>query len=371
VYFFVYSNDTIEYDIRQKGEITMQYLTRQELSDQIEIQRDTIRAALKEYSHASIAHSVWQLVNSVVPFILLWALGAYVYIHYSFWPLLLITPLAAGFMVRTFIIFHDCCHGSFFEAKAANNWVGRVLGVLVLTPYDYWKHDHSVHHATAGNLDKRGVGDVATWTVDEYQSKPWSARLVYRLMRGPIMLLAVGPFFVFAVVHRFWRAEVGRREKASVFFTDIALFAVIALLIGLVGWRAFLAVQIPILWFGTLGGVWLFYVQHNFEGTYWERQPSWDFYKAGLLGSSFYKLPAVLNWFTGNIGFHHIHHLAPKVPNYNLPKAQVAHPIFQQVRPLTFRRSLKSLGYRFWDEEQKMMVGFSAITAPRAQSSVE
>jgi len=348
----------------------MQFPTLPELSYQIEIQRDAIRAALKPYSHASIPCSVWQLVNSLVPFFLLWGLAAYLYLNYSFWPLLIITPLAAGFMVRAFIIFHDCCHGSFFQSKAANDWVGRLLGLLVFTPYDHWKHNHSVHHATAGNLDKRGVGDVQTWTVDEYRSKAWYARLGYRLMRHPLVLLTVGPLLVFTIGHRFWTSTSGRSEKLSVVFTNIALVLILALLMLLIGWRAFLAVQLPLLWIASICGVWLFYVQHNFDGTYWERSQSWDFYKAGLMGSSYYKLPALLNWFTGNIGFHHIHHLAPKIPNYYLRRALASAPIFQQVRPLTIWRSLKSLGYRLWDEEQKMMVGFSALASRQPRSSL-
>lgn len=344
----------------------MQFPDLSELSRQIETQQNTIRSALKPYSHASVPRSVWQLINTLVPFFFLWALAAYIYSHYAFWPLLLITPLAAGFMVRAFIIFHDCCHGSFFQSKAANDWVGRVLGVIVFTPYEYWKHSHSIHHASAGDLDKRGVGDVTTWTVDEYRSKAWYARWGYRLMRHPMFLLTIAPLLMFALVQRTWRPGVGRREKLSVIYTNIALVVVIACLIWWIGWQAFLAVELPILWIATVSGVWLFYVQHNFEGTYWERHPSWNFYKAGLLGSSYYKLPTVLNWFTGNIGFHHIHHLAPKIPNYFLPRVHAAAPIFQQVPPLTIARSLKSLRYRLWDEEHKIMVGFNVLANRRA-----
>lgn len=338
----------------------MKFPTSQELSDQIETQQKAIRAVLKQYSHASIPKSIWQIINTLVPFFLLWAFAAYVYLNYAFWPLLLIIPLAAGFMVRAFIIFHDCCHGSFFQSKTANDWLGRLLGVIVFTPYEYWKHSHSIHHASAGDLDKRGVGDVSTWTVDEYRSKPWYARLGYRLMRQPLFLFTAGPLLMFVLVQRIWRPGAGQREKLSVIYTNIALVLVVTFLIWLVGWKAFLVVQLPILWIATVSGVWLFYVQHNFEGTYWERHASWNFYKAGLLGSSYYQLPALLNWFTGNIGFHHIHHLAPKIPNYYLPRVHFSAQLFQLVRPLTIARSLKSLGYRLWDEERKMMVGFNA-----------
>lgn len=335
--------------------------TYQDFSQQIATQRANIREVLARYSHPSIPRSVWQMVNTLVPFFAMWALAAYTYNHFSYWVTLVPIVLAAGFMVRAFILFHDCCHGSFFESRTANDWVGRILGVIVFTPYDYWKHDHSVHHATAGNLDKRGVGDVPTWTVEEYNSKPWYARLGYRLMRHPVILLTVVPFYVFAISHRFWLPNAGKRERASVIYSNLALAVVIALVIWLVGWKAFLAIQLPVLAISSTAGLWLFYVQHNFDGTYWERQANWDFYQAGLLGSSFYKLPAVLNWFTGNIGYHHIHHLSPKIPNYYLPKVHFSLPIFQQVQPLTLLRSLKSLGYRLWDEKSKMLVGFNVL----------
>ena len=333
----------------------------QDFARQIEVQRASIRETLARYQKPSIPRSTWQLVNTLAPFFGLWAAAAYVYQHYSYWFVLPLVILAAGFMVRAFIIFHDCCHGSFFASKEANDIVGRILGVFVFTPYDYWKHDHAVHHATAGNLDKRGVGDVPTWTVAEYHSKPWYARLGYHLMRNPFILLTAVAFYVFAISHRFWLPGVGKREKWSVIYTNLALAVVIAGLIWLVGWQAFLAIQLPLLLMASSGGIWLFYVQHNFEGTYWEHQKEWDFYQAGLFGSSYYKLPAVLNWFTGNIGYHHIHHLSPRSPNYYLPKVQKDHPLFEQVRPLTLLRSLKSLSYRLWDENRKMLVGFNVL----------
>jgi omega-6 fatty acid desaturase (delta-12 desaturase) len=345
----------------------MQMPDYQEFARQIAAQRANIREILAGYQKPSIPRSVWQLVNTLAPFFGLWAAAAYVYQHFSYWFALPLVVLAAGFMVRAFIIFHDCCHGSFFESKTANDLVGRLLGVIVFTPYDYWKHDHSVHHATAGNLDKRGVGDVPTWTVEEYRAKPWYARLGYRLMRNPLILLTAVAFYIFAISHRFWLPGVGEREKRSVIYTNLGLAALIAGLIWLVGWQAFLAIQLPLLLIASAGGIWLFYVQHNFEGTYWEHQKEWDFYQAGLFGSSYYKLPAVLNWFTGNIGYHHIHHLSPRIPNYYLPKVHKDNPIFQQVQPLTVLRSLKSLSYRLWDEERKVLVGFNVLRNNRQQ----
>jgi omega-6 fatty acid desaturase (delta-12 desaturase) len=339
----------------------MQFPSYSDLAGQIETQRSNIREILNQYSRPNISRSVWQMINTLVPFFAMWALAAYVFKNYSFWWMLPVTVLAAGFMVRAFIIFHDCCHGSYFQRKAANDIVGRMLGIIVFTPYDYWKHDHAVHHASAGNLDKRGVGDVPTWTIEEYESKPWYARMGYRLMRHPVILFTFVAFYVFAISHRFWLPGVGRREKESVIFTNLGIAAVLGVLTWLLGWQTVLAVQLPVLMMAAVGGLWLFYVQHNFEDTYWERQENWDFYKAGLLGSSYYQLPAILNWFTGNIGFHHIHHLSPKIPNYNLPKVHRQHEIFQQVKPLTMWRSLKSLTYRLWDEEKQAMVGFNVL----------
>lgn len=329
-----------------------------QLAQQIDQKRETIRKILASYQKPSISRSVWQLANTLVPFFVSWALTALVFNRFSYWLALPLALFTAGFMVRAFIIFHDCTHGSFFQSKTANDLVGRVLGVLVFTPYDYWKHEHNIHHATAGNLDKRGTGDVPTWTVEEYRSKPWYARLGYRLLRNPFFLLTAVAFYIFAISHRFWLPGTGQREKASVIYTNLALALALGLLVWALGWQTVLAVQGTVLLLAASGGLWLFYVQHNFEDTYWERQDAWDFYKAGLLGSSFYKLPAILNWFTGNIGYHHIHHLSPRIPNYNLPRVHSADPIFQQVEPLTLWRSFKSLSYRLWDERQNKLVGF-------------
>lgn len=336
-----------------------------DFAQQIDTQRASIRETLGRYQKPSVSRSVWQLLNTLVPFFATWAAAAYVYQNFSYWFVIPLVILAAGFMIRAFIIFHDCCHGSFFASKQANDIVGRVLGVITFTPYDYWKHDHSVHHATAGNLDKRGVGDVPTWTVEEYLSKPWYWQLGYRLMRHPLILLTFVAFYIFAISHRFWLPDAGWREKKSVIYTNIALAIVLAGLVWLLGWQTVLAVQLPVLALASAAGIWLFYVQHNFEGSWWERQQDWDFYKAGLLGSSYYKLPAVLNWFSGNIGYHHLHHLSPRIPNYYLRKAHQDHPLFQQVRPLTFLRSLKSLSYRLWDENRKMLVGFNVLRNKR------
>jgi omega-6 fatty acid desaturase (delta-12 desaturase) len=317
------------------------------------------QAIVARYATPDTWRSIWQIINSTVPFIALWVLMVYS-LRFGYWLTLLLAFLAAGFMVRMFIIFHDCCHGSFFKSRRANAVVGNILGVLTLTPFDHWKHSHAVHHATAGDLDRRGTGDVLTLTLKEYLALPWYKKLGYRIMRNPLILFTIGSLLVFVVTHRFYSPKSGKREKASVLWTNLALAALVALLCWLVGWQAFLLVELPILFIACSAGVWLFYVQHNFDQTYWERHEKWEFFKAGMNGSSFYKLPAVLNWFTGNIGYHHIHHLGPRIPNYKLPHAYKENPIFH-VRPLTIPLSLKSLGYRLWDEERKMLVGFNVL----------
>jgi omega-6 fatty acid desaturase (delta-12 desaturase) len=321
---------------------------------------------VKRYSFPETWRSIWQVFNSLVPFIVLWYL-AYRSLDVGYWlTLLLIVPMA-GFMTRMFIIFHDCCHGSFFKTARANDLMGLVLGVFVFTPYYEWKHDHAIHHATAGDLDRRGIGDVYTMTVDEYLASPWYKKVGYRILRNPLFLFTISSLFVFVVAHRFWRPESGRRERNSVIWTNIALAAVAMWIILEIGLKAFLLIQVPLMLVVSSAGVWLFYVQHNFDPTYWERHADWEFFNAGMDGSSFYKLPKVLQWFTGNIGFHHIHHLSPKIPNYKLEECHVENPEFQ-IEPLTFKDSLKSLFFRLWDEKQKMLVGWEVLKKYRTRN---
>jgi omega-6 fatty acid desaturase (delta-12 desaturase) len=317
------------------------------------------REILASYQQPDVWRSLWQLANSLVPFIGVWYLMV-LSLRVSYALTLALAVLAAGFMMRTFIIFHDCGHGSFFKSRRANDIVGIITGILTFTPYFHWRHDHAIHHATAGDLDRRGVGDVKILTVREYLDLPRWRRWIYRLLRNPLFMFTIGSFLVFTVVHRFYRSGSGRRERLSVHYTNLALAGLIALLIYLIGWREFLMIQVPILVIATSVGVWLFYIQHNFEGTYWERRERWDFIKVGLQGSSFYKLPAILQWFSGNIGFHHIHHLNARIPNYLLEKCHRENPIFQ-VKPLTMLSSLRSLRLRLWDEENQKMVGYEAL----------
>lgn len=324
------------------------------------------QAIVSKYATPDTWHSIWQILNSAVPFFLMWILMAYS-LRIGYWLTLLLAFPTAGFMVRMFIIFHDCCHGSFFRDHRANEIVGNMLGLLVWTPFYQWKRDHSIHHATAGDLDRRGTGDVLTLTVTEYLALPWYKKFGYRILRNPMILFTVGSFIDFVILQRFPTASAGKRERTSVWWTNAALVAVIVILCNTVGWQTFLLVEIPILLIATSVGVWLFYVQHNFDGTYWARHEQWEFFKAGVTGSSFYKLPAILNWFTGNIGYHHIHHLSPKIPNYKLPIAYKENPLFQ-IQPLTIVKSMKSLGYRLWDEERKMLVGFNVLRNYRSKS---
>jgi acyl-lipid omega-6 desaturase (Delta-12 desaturase) len=277
----------------------------------------------------------------------------------SYWITLAIAVLAAGFMVRIFIIFHDCGHGSFFASRQANAIVGTITGIITFTPYHQWRYDHAVHHATAGDLDRRGVGDVWTLTVAEYRSSPLRVRLSYRLFRHPLVMLGLGGIGIFGLRQRFPSGTGGRRERMSVYGTDLAL-AAIWLLAGMtMGLRAFLQIQLPILILGTAGGIWLFYVQHQFRGVRWSRHDSWNYYQAAIEGASFYRLPKVLQWFTGNIGFHHVHHLSPRIPNYLLEECHNAVPELREQPALTLAGSLSSLSLRLWDEENQRLVGFA------------
>jgi len=323
------------------------------------------QSVTSKYAFPETWRSLWQVANSLVPFFIGWYL-MYRSLEVGYWLTLILAIPTAGFMVRLFIVFHDCCHGSFFKSMKANDRMGLVLGVLVLTPFYQWKHSHAIHHATAGDLDRRGVGDVYTMTVDEYLTAPWWKKLGYRVMRNPFILLGFGAVIVFVVTHRFWEKNAGKRERSSVIWTNIAIAAVVAWLVIEIGWAAFLMIELPILLFACGAGVWLFYVQHNFDPTYWERHAEWEFFNAGMDGSSFYKLPKLLQWFTGNIGFHHIHHLSPKIPNYKLEQCHNENPEFQ-IEPLTVRESLKSLYFRLWDEKERMLVGWKVLRKYKPQ----
>jgi len=319
-----------------------------------------------KYQTADGWKSLRQVANTFIPYFVLWYV-MYRSLEVSYWLTLALAPLAGGFLVRIFIIFHDCGHESFFNSARANHILGSIAGVLAFTPYYAWRHAHAVHHATAGNLDRRGVGDVLTLTVKEYQQRSWWGRLAYRVYRNPLVMLLIGSQIVFLIVHRIPPRAAKKRERNSVHWTNLALLIQIVGLSLLIGFDKFVLVQLPLNVIAGIVGVWMFYVQHQFEGTYWTRQPQWDYVTAALRGSSYYKLPKVLQWFTGNIGLHHLHHLSPRIPNYNLQPCLDANPPFQQVDALTLRASFKSMFLKLWDEEQGRLVGFKHLAPPRVE----
>lgn len=334
----------------------------------LENARTTWRKTVEKYQDPNLGRSLFQVANSLIPYFIIWGIMI-LSSRISFWLTLIIAIPAAGFMVRIFIIFHDCGHGSFFKSHRANDILGIITGIITFTPYYQWRRDHAIHHASAGNLDKRGVGDVLTITVDEYLALPWWKKIGYRILRWPPFMFSIGSMFVFLVAHRFWHKSANSREKNSVILTNLSLILILTIAHFTIGIKTYLLVQLPILFFGTSVGVWLFYVQHNFDGVYWERKENWDYVDAALRGSSYYKLPKILQWFTGNIGFHHIHHLSPRIPNYNLEACHYENPIFHQVAPITLRASLKSLGYRLWDEKNHRLISFRFLRKLKTEPS--
>jgi omega-6 fatty acid desaturase (delta-12 desaturase) len=320
------------------------------------------------FQKPSTGRAVWQIVNSLVPYALLWVL-MYFSLPVSWWLTLLLAVLAGAFLVRIFIILHDCGHGSFFESRTANAVVGSIAGVLTFTPYYRWTRMHSLHHATSGDLDRRGTGDVWTMTVQEYLEASRWKRFAYVLARNPVVLFLIAPLYLFLVGQRFPSLKANPRERRSVIGMNVALLVLAAALSAFFGLKAYLVIQMTVVGVAATAGVWLFYVQHQFEGVYWERRAAWDYTEAALRGSSFYKLPALLQWFSGNIGFHHIHHLSPRIPNYNLERCHRADPLFLSVRPITLFGSLKSATYRLWDEQRGRLVGYRRLRELRRQST--
>lgn len=303
--------------------------------------------------------AAWQVVNTLVPYAGLWFLLVVAIRQHLPWPLL-VPPmlLAAAFLVRLFILFHDCVHGSLFTSKRANSFFGHLFGILVFTSFEDWRFNHLRHHATYANLDSRGFGDIWTLTVQEYRKAPFRTRLLYRLYRHPLVVLGLGALFTFLLGQRIPSRHGRRRERASVLFTNLALAGIAILASGTIGLKTYLLIQLPVLWLAGAAGIALFFVQHQFPGGYWARTPEWDPLRAALEGSSFFHLPAVLRWFSGNIGYHHIHHLKPTIPNYRLPACFAAVPQLRAIKPLTLRQSLTCFRLKLWDEEKRKMVGF-------------
>ncbi|RXZ79038.1 fatty acid desaturase [Paenibacillaceae bacterium] len=326
----------------------------------------SLRKDVAPYEKTDLKSSIRQLINTVGPLIILWY-AAYLSLSISYWLTLPIAVVTAGFVIRTFIIFHDCCHQSFFKSKRANDIVGTIAGVLTHVPYMQWKYTHSMHHSTSGNLDKRGIGDIWVLTVDEYKASTKWRRIAYRIYRNPVVMFGLGPIGVFLIDYRFNRRGAKRKERMNTYLTNILIVALYAVLIWAIGWQSFLLVQGPVFFMSGLFGIWLFYVQHQFEDSYYETDDEWSYVKAAVEGSSYYKLPKPLQWMTGNIGFHHVHHLSPRVPNYNLEKAHNAATPLQNATTITLRTSLQSLKFRLWDEENKVFVGFKKL-AKRADN---
>ena len=318
------------------------------------------RKIVVKYQRPSLKKSMWQIINTGIPYIGLWAL-MYFTMTVS-WVLTIALALLAGlFLVRVFIIFHDCGHGSYFHSKKANNIVGFISGLLTLTPYRYWSFQHAAHHGSSGNLDQRGVGDVWTMTVKEYLSASRSKRFLYRLMRNPFVLFGIVPLGLFIFYQRFAHASAKKRFKRSVWLMNAAILVYVISMSLLFGFWNYLFIQLTVTAVGSTLGMWMFYVQHQFEDTYWRKGEEWDYTNSAMKGSSFYKLPKILQWFSGNIGYHHIHHLSSRIPNYSLEKCHNEEPLFQQVPELTLCSSLKSLKLRLWDEERQKLIGYKDI----------
>lgn len=319
-----------------------------------------LRKFVAPFEKADVKASVRQLVNTIPPFILFWFL-AYQALDVSIWLTIALSAVAAGFVIRTFIIFHDCTHGSFFKNKKANAVVGTITGIMTLFAYEKWKREHSIHHASSGNLDKRGVGDIWVMTIEEYvEASKWE-RFKYRMYRNPLVMFGFGPLFLVLISSRFNRKDARKKERNNTYLINVSLVVIYSLLIWAIGWQAFLIVQGSTMFIAGALGIWLFYVQHTFEDSYFEDESEWDYVKAAVEGSSYYKLPRVLQWVTGNIGFHHVHHLSPRVPNYNLEKAHESTPPLQQATTITIKSSLKSLRYKVYDAKNKTFVTFGDI----------
>lgn len=323
-----------------------------------------LNRVLAPYQKANVRKSLVQLANTLIPYIALWAAMVYS-LRVSYLLTLALAVVAAGFLVRLFIFFHDCGHNSFLPSKAWNKRLGFWLGVLTFTPSEHWWHSHALHHATSGNLDKRGHGDVLTLTLEEFIEASWEKRAGYRFIRNPLVMFGLGPIAMFVIMHRLPLPNYGRRTFNNVMLTNLAILGLGAALSWLIGWQAYLLIQLPVIWMAGAFGIWLFYVQHQFEETYWERDEEWNYVASALLGASFYRLPGFMQWFSGNIGYHHIHHLSPRIPNYQLDKAHNNSPLIQHwARKIDLFEGFQTVRFKVWHERLRRMVGFSPKAEP-------
>ncbi len=326
-----------------------------------------INRELAPFQKSETRRAVGQLINTLIPYFLLWYLMIRS-LEISYALTLALAVIAAGFLVRIFIFFHDCGHNSFFPSTRTNKILGEWLGLLVFTPGEQWWHSHALHHATSSNLDKRGLGDVMMLTEEEYLKLNAWQRLGYRLFRNPLVMFFLGSFYMFVISHRLPLPRYGKKEIRSVIFNNLGILAIAVGMSLLIGWKAYLMIQLPVLWLAGTAGIWLFYIQHQFQGGYWKRSGEWNYTASALLGASFYRLPKVLDWFSGSIGYHHIHHLSPRIPNYHLARSHAASPTAQKwARALTVRGSLGAVRLKLWSESQQRMVGFPPL-ARKAES---
>jgi omega-6 fatty acid desaturase (delta-12 desaturase) len=314
--------------------------------------------ALAPYARPHVGRSALDLATSVVPYLAL-SVGMYLLLGVSYPLALVLAVPATGFLLRTYVVFHDCAHGSFLPSKRGNAWLGTALGLLVFAPFERWRHDHAVHHATSGDLDRRGVGDLPTITVAEYGALSPRRRLAYRLFRNPAVMFGLGPVVAMIVGPRIPARNARPRMRRSVIGTDIALAVLVGGLCWLVGWREYVMVALPPALLAGAAGIWLFYVQHQFEDAYWQSTSDWNYADAALRGSSYLKLAKPLQFFTGNIGLHHIHHLNARIPNYNLQRAHDENPIFHGVPTLSLWQALRAVRLKLWDEDRGRLVTFA------------
>lgn len=318
------------------------------------------RKLVVKYQKPSLKKAIWQLVNTLVPLLAVWIALAFGN-DYSIWLTIALVLLGGGLIVRSFIIFHDCGHQSFFKSRKANDIWGYITGIITFTPYRFWHWEHRIHHSTTGDLDNRAEGDIWTMTVKEYEESSWSMRLMYRFVRSPYILFTFSSMFLFVVWQRFSTKKASTKARLSVLWTNLGIAGMVGIGCYFLGWERYLILQLGMIFVSSTAGVWIFYVQHQFEDVYWARNEEWNFAAAALDGSSYYKLPKVLQWFSGNIGFHHIHHLSSRIPNYNLEECHNSEPLFQQVPTLTLLSSLSCLKYRLHDEDNERLVGFGYL----------
>jgi omega-6 fatty acid desaturase (delta-12 desaturase) len=327
--------------------------------------------ATSRYEKPDLRKATWQILDTYIFFNDTATTEIYTVQHeLPYWVTLAVALLAAILLVRIFIFFHDCCHGSFFATSRGNRILGYVSGILTFTPYEDWRRSHAIHHSTVGDLDRRGTGDVSLLTVDEYLAASRRKRHVYRLYRNPLVMFGLGPAYLFLFRFRFSSEGARKHERNSVIVTNLAILAILLLAGFTIGIKTYLLIQLPIILIAGAIGMWLFYIQHDFEGVYWARHEDWDQMRASLEGCSYYKLPGILRWITGNIGLHHIHHVRPRIPNYNLQQCYRETPALQEIIPLTFCKSLKTPWLNLWDEKKKKLISFRSLKTYDKQSTL-